>query len=64
MSLQQRLKKIEDRLTALESLATDIAQDQLAIVNQLGDEAEEEEQSGTTLDGDEAGRERDQSQPL
>ncbi len=64
MSLSDRLRKIEARLTALEQGQKDTAD----MVVQIAEAVEAEEVGDTapslTLDGEHAGGERDQSQEL
>jgi len=53
--------EVERRLAALEALVKDMAQDMAEMAEVL---AEDDPAPATTLDGDEAGSERDQGQPL
>jgi len=68
MSLTERLRAIEGRLTALEAKVAQGEQVQEAIVQALEEGAEvdevPEDEPLTTLDGEDAGAERDQSQSL
>jgi len=65
MALSDRLKHIEQRLSALEQLATGTDQGLAQLVGALEAEAGDDEAGPTqTLDGEEEGGERDQNQEL
>lgn len=64
MSLTERLRRIEQRLDALEKGQAEQVEAVGTLVDALAHEEEEEAQPSLTLDGEDAGRERDQSQSL
>ena len=68
MSLTDRLRKIEARLTTLEDRADQGEQTQAALVDAVEQVAAADDEGKAeptrTLDGEEAGGERDQSQEL
>lgn len=65
MSLTDRLRRIEQRLDALERGQVQQAQAMDTLVSALEDEAAEPESTpGLSLDGEQLGGERDQSESL
>jgi hypothetical protein len=63
MSLTARLKRIEDRITALEGVIGDVARNQAELAEAIVED-EPEQEPERTLDGDLVLGERDHNQPL